>query len=213
MGQINSKLKKIIFDRLNKELSHVEIINYENSIWFIDRKEKYWYFEFEKNGKLWWRYGYIVNFFHLFSMKRSEFEPIIIEWVEEVLNSKVVSTATAQQDQVVQVEEVLNSKVVSTEWHHMDLESMVEEVLNSKVVSTAPINRRDTLVVEEVLNSKVTSTFIGLGNDLDRVEEVLKLKVVSSRNTGQSKSFQVEEVLNSKVKSIDSYVLHRSDIV
>ena len=92
--EVSEKIKKIIFDKLDKDLSHAEIIfdDKSGSIYFIDRENKYWYTEFEKSGKLWWRYQFFNEFFKLFSMEQSEYEPIIGEWMEEVLNSKVTST-------------------------------------------------------------------------------------------------------------------------
>jgi len=88
---MDSRLKKIIFKKLNKDLSKVEIILAENqSIWFIDRANKYWYFELEKSGKLWWRYEFFTDFFILFCLEVNEFQPILSEWVEGILNSGVI---------------------------------------------------------------------------------------------------------------------------
>jgi hypothetical protein len=145
---ISDKIKKIIFDKLYKDLSNVEIIPHEDSIWFIDRKEKYWYFEFTKSGELWWRYFFFTNFFNLFSMEYKEFEPIIIEWVEEVLNSKVCATLDEDICCCLQVEKVLNSKVSTTK--SLDLNNMY---LVGKVSATVGVFLNDCLV-EEVLNSK-----------------------------------------------------------
>ena len=78
---ITDKLKQLVFKRLYKELRNVEIIPYNNSIWFIDREKEYWYFEFEKNGMLWWRYGFFTNFFEIFSLSNTDFEPILSAWV------------------------------------------------------------------------------------------------------------------------------------
>ena len=61
---ISDGLKQVIFKKLYMDLKGVEIIPYNNSIYFIDREKKYWYFEYEKNGELWWRYGF---FFQIFS--------------------------------------------------------------------------------------------------------------------------------------------------
>jgi hypothetical protein len=85
-------LKKIVFRKLNQDLSKVEIILSENqSIWFIDRANKYWYFELEKSGKLWWRYEFFTNFFPLFCLEIDEFQPLLSEWVEGILNRGVSS--------------------------------------------------------------------------------------------------------------------------
>ena len=47
---MNQNLKKIIFKKLYQDLSNVEIITHNESIWFIDRENKYWYIIYEKNG-------------------------------------------------------------------------------------------------------------------------------------------------------------------
>ena len=62
----NSSLIDILKQELYEELSNVEIIPYKDSIWFIDREKEYWYFEFEKSGRLWWRYYFFDTFFNKF---------------------------------------------------------------------------------------------------------------------------------------------------
>jgi hypothetical protein len=89
---MNDKLKKIIFDKLYMNLSDAEVIECNGSTFIIDREEKYWYIECENSGKLWWRYDFFEDFFLLFSIGKSEYKPIITEWVEEVLNCKVIAS-------------------------------------------------------------------------------------------------------------------------
>ena len=89
---VSERLKQIIFKQLYKELSNVEIIPYRDSIYFIDRDKKYWYFEYEKSGELWWRYDFFTSFFLLFSLEPNDYQKIMGDWVEEVLNCKVDST-------------------------------------------------------------------------------------------------------------------------
>ena len=91
--KVSDRLKQLIFKQLYKELGNAEIIPYNDSIWFIDREEKYWYFEFENTGTLYWRYSFFPSFFTIFSLEREDFEPILSSWVEEVLNHKVSTTA------------------------------------------------------------------------------------------------------------------------
>ena len=112
---MNERLKRIIFKKLDQDLGQAEIIVDDNkSIWFIDRTNKYWYLELEKSGHLWWRYSFFEDFFPLFGMERQEYEPVIAEWVEEVLKRKVVSTHPYRKAPGSLVEEVLKRKVVST---------------------------------------------------------------------------------------------------
>jgi len=89
---MNTRLKKRIFDRLYEVLKDAEIIDCMGSIWVVDRDKEYCYLEYKKSGVLWWRYRFFYNFFLLFSMQQHEYERVIAEWVEEVLNCKVNTT-------------------------------------------------------------------------------------------------------------------------
>ncbi len=134
---ISDKLKKIVFDELYRELGKTEIINYNGNIWFIDRQKKYWYFELQKDGRLWWRYSFFNDFFLLFSLDSARFEPILKDWVEEVLNCKVNTTVRVVFFMNEEVEEVLNCKVNATDGGVYYAPELVEEVLNCKVDKTA----------------------------------------------------------------------------
>ena len=152
--EINDRLKKVIFKKLYNDLSHIEIIPYEDSIWFIDRDKKYWYLEFKKNGHLWWRHGYFNRFFQAFSLERIDYEPIIAEWVEDVLNHKVITTDYREWVAKPLVEDVLNHKVITTQTPPRYLPGEVEDVLNHKVITTTMDGVVSFLKVEQVLNSK-----------------------------------------------------------
>lgn len=128
---ISNGLKKVIFKKLYEDLAHVEIISYNNSIWFIDRENKYWYLAYDKDGTLFWRYPFFNNFFLIFSLESDEYKPVISEWVEEVLNCKVVTTLSEISNVTDGVEEVLKYKVVTTDIQIEPFNKMVEEVLNS----------------------------------------------------------------------------------
>ena len=129
---VSDRLKKVIYDRLNMDLSKVEIIPYKDGIWFIDRENKYWYFELKKSGLLFWRYSFFVDFFSFFSMDRKDFEPIIGQWVEDVLNCKVSSKLMLVHRPQQMVNEILNCKVSSTSEMYGEGIAEVEEVLNCR---------------------------------------------------------------------------------
>jgi len=152
---MNNKLKQIIFGKLYDDLKHVEIIQHEDSIWFIDRKEKYWYFEYEKSGKLWWRWDFFNPFFAIFSTERKEYEWIVAEWVEEVLNCKVDIPIVWPTLKTRQVEEVLNCKVEKSYTNRRKELERVEEVLNYRVEVSLKNSMDEIELVEEVLNCKV----------------------------------------------------------
>ena len=104
---MNEKLKKLIFKKLYDDLAHAEVIECD-AIWFIDRENEYWYLAYQKSGDVFYRKQFFTNFFNLFSMERHEFDPIIKEWVEEVLNCKVITMLSGAMPFSQRVEEVLN---------------------------------------------------------------------------------------------------------
>ena len=195
---INEKLKKIIFNRLYEELSNVEIIPYKNSICFIDREKEYWYFEYEKSGILYWKYSFFNDFFKVFSMEYLEFQWIISEWVEEVLNCKVDIPLNIAEGSTKEVEEVLNCKV-DKPFNLNGCNFRVEEVLNCKVDKPVKTSFMTSTTVEEVLNHKVaTPTSREMLPPL-KVGEVLKYKVKTTRWEKVFTEKGVKQVLDYKV--------------
>jgi len=151
---VSDRLKNLIFKRLYKELSKVEIISYKDSVYFIDRDNKYWYFDYEKDGKLWYRYDFFKNFFVLFSLEWYEYEKVMGEWVEEVLNCKVTTILSSIVFGRYEVEEVLNCKVTTIQSLRYIATCLVEEVINCKVTKIVGYHKTTDNVVEEVLAHK-----------------------------------------------------------
>ena len=196
---VSDRLKKIIFRKLYDDLSHVEIISFRNSIWFIDRGEKYWYFELQKDGTLWWRYQFFSDFFILFSLERDDYQSILAQWVEEVLNSRVHTTARARCGNGGRAEEVLNSRVHTTGYTLSEGFGRVEEALNSRVDRTPFDMAVQTAEVEEVLNSRVNTTVAMNFRQEPTVEEVLNSRVSQSKEGELFDESIIEDVLNSRV--------------
>ena len=217
---IHDKLKKIIFNKLYKDLSKAEIIDFNDSIWFIDRENKYWYFEYEKVGRLYWRYDFFLNFFSVFSLERDEFESIMSEWIEEVLNCKVDTNSDGLNYHQLMVKDVLNCNVnkttanygVSTEWVEEVLDckvdtiivagcipiSKVEEVLDCKVDTIQPHKLYRERTVEDMLNITLIR-----GQNLRNVDEVLDYNVTRTASTEGHQIGKVNQVLNQSNMDFD----------
>ena len=151
---ISDRFKLFLFKQLYKELSNIEIIHYDDSIYFIDRDKKYWYFEYEKCGDLWWRYDFFSSFFLFFSLEFEDYQKIMGDWVEEVLNHKVSTTQKLYYQQRNKVEEVLNHKVSTTRIKIIFYQQKLEEVLNHKVSTTLQASVANMEEVEEVLKTE-----------------------------------------------------------
>jgi hypothetical protein len=164
---MHERLKRIIFKKLDQDLGHAEIIVDDNkSIWFIDRANKYWYLELRSSGTLWWRYSFFNDFFPLFGMERKEYEPVIVEWVEEVLKRGVSSTILRSISRTTPVEEVLNRKVNLTDAKYILPHWELEKVLQIKIQP------------EETNLKRVLSLKAGVRECKIKIKKILK-KIIS----------------------------------
>ena len=138
---MNEKLKKIIFNKLYEDLSGVELIPYNNSIWFINRKKEYWYLQYEKSGLLYWRFDFFTEFFTLFSLEVSEFESVIGEWVETIFNGhhKVNETYQFPPFGTSEVKRVSDLEVKSYGLINSDLYFGMRPVLNVNIKEIKPL--------------------------------------------------------------------------
>jgi hypothetical protein len=233
---MNERLKRIIFKKLYQDLGQAEIIVDDNkSIWFIDRANKFWYLELRSSGTLWWRYSFFNDFFPLFGMERKEYEPVIAEWVEEVLKCNVSSfgdynvlnpnvmeevlkreVSSTLQSKIAyqnQVEEVLNRKVNSTQRNHMNDCDELEEALKLGVYSTqCNVGLQGSRPVEEVLESKTSPTTVDKLSAVVTMEEALKLGVSSFLNFDTPRNREVGRALNNKVSSSNSKELLQYEV-
>ena len=169
---MTDNLKQFIFNNLIKDLSNVEIIRHDESLWFINRENKYWYLELVKTGKLYWRYQFFSEFFDMYSIDRDVYEPIIKEFVELVLNCDVSSTKTTMAVSSKMVFTVLNNGITSTIFNPFAEYEKVDSVLNNGITSSRPANKSLT-IVDLVLNDGVTTKLRG-GNATNQIESVLK---------------------------------------
>jgi len=187
------------------------------SIWFIDRANKYWYFELEKSGKLWWRYEFFTNFFPLFCLEIDEFQPLLSEWVEGILNRGVSSTRHPGANAYDQVEGILNSGVSATGDLGMEriatVESIlnhgyrkgsrkVDEVLNHKVSITEYCGIIPNYDLEEVLNREINELDGGELLDISTLEKVLNIEINETIGTTIRDPNQIIEMMNHQVVSI-----------
>jgi len=171
---MNDKLKNIILKKLYEDLSHVEIIPYDDSIWFIDRDKKYWYLQYKSTGYLYWSWSFFTNFFYLFSIDRYEYELILVEFVEKVLNRKA------------------SMSIVFGELKEL----WVKDILNCKIHKTTSLMESSTELVELVLKYKGASPSNIVS--AERIEEVLNHKIHTTIKWDNKRELQVKEILNSK---------------
>ena len=186
---MNDKIKKVISNYLVKDLYNVEIIYYRDSIWFIDRENRYWYFEYHKVDKhLWWRWSHFTQSLKIFSMDGEKEQSIFGELVNMILTKKQI------------LEAKYPNKIFKTVGSVMNFEDKVDKVLNCEVKTThrERLNRRSRM--DEALNCEVKTTTGSSFTECRLVDEVLNCEVETTQSALVHYGAMVDEVLDSDVK-------------
>lgn len=195
---MNLRLKNIILNKLNDDLSKVEIILSENqSIWFIDRANKYWYFELEKSGKLWWRYEFFTDFFTLFCLEVNEFQPLLSEWVEGILNRGVITSVEVGARWSGVTEGVIRNG-------YRKGSRKVEEVINRSEDTNIEGRCNKPRQVDKVLNRGINETIGTTIRDTNQINQMMTHKVVSILPANEENEFIQQILVNELIYEVES---------
>jgi hypothetical protein len=196
---ISDRTKQFIFNNLIKDLSNVEMIRHDESLWFIDREKKYWYLELVKTGKLYWRYQFFTEFFEMYSIERSVYEPIIKEFVELVLNCGVTSTKTTMAVSSQMVSIVLKNnespRLIAGSIPNTSMDLVLDNGITSTEVEFGVFRNE---IVEDALNNGITSTSYHPFAEYEKIDSVLNTDIKSSRPANKSLTI-VDSVLTNGV--------------
>jgi hypothetical protein len=224
MTEIHPKLKKLIAKYLLRDLHRVEIIYYRDSIWFIDRENRYWYFEYHKVDKhLWWRWSHFTQALKMFSMDGEKEQSIFGELVNMILTkkqnleskypNKIFKTVGSVINFKDNVEAVLKNEVKTTGYRPIFEFQKVDEVLNNEVETTDGYGWKPRAVVDEVLNYEVKTTKRAVMDYIDEVDEALNNEVETTSNAFEIPESLVDEVLNCEVETTQSALAHYGAMV
>ena len=209
---MNDKIKKVISNYLVKDLYNVEIIYYRDSIWFIDRENRYWYFEYHKVDKhLWWRWTHFTQALKIFSMDGEKEQSIFGELVNMILTkkqileakypNKIFKTVGSVMNFEDKVDKVLNSEVKTTGYRPIFEFQKVDDVLNCEVETTERKDKERYQVVDKVLNCEVETTGEMNAEQLWEVDKVLNNEVKITKHSDWNYWYEVDEVLNNEVET------------
>jgi hypothetical protein len=85
----NKKLQKLVFNKINTDLSNTIYHPHGREIWVIDFDTKDWYFQYLSNGQLWYNQKIFNLNLPLFSLNNTENQKLLKMWFEKNLNLKV----------------------------------------------------------------------------------------------------------------------------
>ena len=125
----------------------------EGSIWLINPETEEWILELTKSGVLWYDYETPDSFYRYLNMGRSDFEPFIKIWMEDVFKRGVVSTSAEADVYWGLMEDVFKRGVVSTLDVAIAPGDRVEDALKREVVSTQIAHDAFFFVLEDALEN------------------------------------------------------------
>lgn len=116
MKEPNSRLKKIIYQKLQHDLGNTIVHPYGNDIWLLNKKSKTWFLQIESKGDLWFNQKHFNNFFALFSMGSTQYSKILKEWVEITLDLKLKTCSRKNTNYDYLIEGVISESTENYIW-------------------------------------------------------------------------------------------------
>lgn len=101
---INIRLKKIIFNKLNSDLEKFVFLPFGRETWIIDMDDKSWFFLSDCFGQVYYNTIFFDRFFRLFSLNQNEYQPLLKEWFEDVTsqNIRTIARRTGNFDYMIE---------------------------------------------------------------------------------------------------------------
>ena len=222
--EISKKLKKLIFKYLLKDLYKVEIIYYRDSVWFIDRENRHWYFEYHKVDKhLWWRWSHFTTALTIFSMGAEQEQHLFGELVNMILTkkqkleakypNKVFKTVGSVMNFDDNDEVVTKNEIKTTDGYGWKPKPVVDEVLNCEVETTESQLFVPGVMVAEILNCEVKTTSGERGYGAKWVDEVLNCEVETTGFVSGPRDISMDEVLDSDVKISSGELIYENEMM
>lgn len=85
----NKKFQKIVFDKINADLSDKIYHPVGQEIWILDPETQQWYFCYHNSGRLEYNGVFFKNYFDIFSLNSQDSQKILNIWFQKTLDISV----------------------------------------------------------------------------------------------------------------------------
>ena len=209
MNNKEEKLKKILFNVIDKLTENSDVYHHNGSVWLINTKEIKWIFEFTKRKTLWYNHEFFKTAFKFVSLEVTHNRCFITEWFESrFLNKpKVGGTWDNSFVQDYQVENDIQNGVMYTKKGLYSHPYFVENTIQNGVKYTKEHFNTRTCLVEDTIQNGVKDTEDLRVQNLNRIEDAIQNGVKDTFGYSAKTTFFIEDAIQNGVKDTQPILL------
>jgi hypothetical protein len=224
MDNKEEKLKKILFNVIDKLTENTDVYHHNGSMWLINTKEIKWVFEFTKRKTLWYNHEFFRAAFKFVSLEVTHNRYFITEWFESrflnkpkvkqsngrlfgdnlfvngVIQDGVKRATTLGFEQVWRIEDTIQNGVKDTLFGVDPDEGRVEDAIQNGVKDTEDLRVQNLNRIEDTIQNGVKSTRTKPNPLLKKVEDTIKNGVKDTQPILLRWKANVEETIENGVK-------------
>ena len=206
------KLKKLLFDIINKLSKDADVYHHNESLWLINTDSTTWVVEFTKERTLWFNYNFFRSAFKFVSLDINDKTDYVTEWFEsrflDLYTVKTTEEPFFDQDQYVQ--DTIQNGVRHTDALVRIFNGHVEDTIQNGVRMTkSTIISQDSNVEDTIQNGiKDTKSMGGKrgGRVGNTIENGIKETLGTLRRTAE---WGVDDIIQNGVKDLIGENHHR----
>ena len=221
MNNNEEKLKKFLFDIINKFSKDADVYHHNGSLWLIHTNDRRWIVEFTKERTLWFNYNFFKKAFKVISLDINDKNEYVTEWfesrflnmnrvkhildvsnpnppgVEDTIENGVKETLDAQGRSQISVENAIENGVKRTRFFSAPKRFRVEDTIENGVKDTKTSMSYQTFSVEETIQNGVKETN---PTNFAAVDEAIQNGVKDTKFKRYDRRLLVEDAIQEGVK-------------
>ena len=213
MNNKEEKLKKLLFDIIDKLSKDADVYHHRENFWLIHTEDRKWIVEFTKERTLWFNYDFFRSAFKFVSLDVQDNKNYVTDWFKSrFLNKpKVEDTWENSADIWHQVENTIQNGVMVTTPSPSVSGFLVEDTIQNGVKHTNGSQNTQVCSVEDTIQNGVKHTVSVREKSKPLVEDTIQNGVKSTRTKPNPLLKKVEDIIQNgvrrttPVKSIDIY--------
>ena len=160
MNNKEEKLKKILFDIINKLSKDADVYHHNGSLWLIHTEDRKWIVEYTKEQTLWFNYNFFRSAFKFVSLDINDKTDYVTEWFESRFldKPKVEDTNLAMNNYSEDIVDAIENGVKETLDAQRISQISVENTIQNGVKETSFVNPYFNQNVEDTIENGVKHT-------------------------------------------------------